>query len=84
MDTSLLEIIEITDGEIVLQRADDESAPLLTISFSEESRSHLAGHCLQIAQAMIRAGIEKAAELNGYGEEDLDIQEEAHSARVLH
>ena len=37
MSTSLLEIVDLGDGEIVLQRADDDSEPLVVIRFSEES-----------------------------------------------
>jgi hypothetical protein len=33
-----LEIVDLGDGEIVLQRADDDSEPLVAITFSEESR----------------------------------------------
>ena len=41
MSTSLLEILDLGDGEVVLQRADDDSEPLVSIQFSEE-----ASNCL--------------------------------------
>ena len=37
MSASLLEIVDLGDGEIVLQRADDDSEPLVVIRFSEEA-----------------------------------------------
>ena len=61
MPASLLEIIDLGDGEIVLQRADDDSEPLVTIRFSEESQVYLMDNGLEVAKAMIQAGIQAAA-----------------------
>lgn len=63
MPSSLLEIVDLGDGEIVLQRADDDSEPLLTIHFSDETRIYLMDNGLEVAKAMIQAGIEAAAEI---------------------
>lgn len=41
MSTSLLEIVDLGDGEVVLQRADDDSEPLVSIQFSEEASAYL-------------------------------------------
>ena len=61
MSTSLLEIIDLGNGEIVLQRADDSSEPLVTIKFSEESQTYLLENGLEVARVMIQAGIQAAA-----------------------
>ena len=61
MSASLLEIVDLGDGEIVLQRADDDSEPLVIIRFSEESRLYLMDNGLEVAKAMIQAGIQAAA-----------------------
>jgi len=61
MPASLLEIIDLGDGEIVLQRADDDSEPLVTIRFSDEARLYLMDNGLEVAKAMIQAGIQAAA-----------------------
>ena len=61
MSASLLEIVDLGDGEIVLQRADDDSEPLVVIRFSEESRLYLMDNGLEVAKAMIQAGIQAAA-----------------------
>lgn len=86
MATSLLEIVDLGNGEVVLQRADDASSPLLRIQFSEESRLYVLDNCLEVAKAMIQAGIEATAELNDQGE--VEIEEEAGQAvaspRILH
>lgn len=87
MTTSLLEIIDLGNGEVVLQRADDDSGPLLRIQFSDETRVYVMDHCLEIAKAMIQAGIERTAEITDQGE--VEIEEEgagttAALPRTLH
>ena len=61
MSTSLLEIVDLGNGEIVLQRADDSSEPLVTIKFSEESQTYLLENGLEVAKIMFQAGIQAAA-----------------------
>jgi hypothetical protein len=61
VSASVLEIVEVADGEIVLRR-DDASEPMVRIQFSPESRAYMAGACLDIAKAMIQAGIQAAVE----------------------
>ena len=63
MTTSLLEIVDLGDGEVVLQRADDESEPLVSIQFSEEASAYLMDHNLEVAKVMIQAGIQAAAKM---------------------
>ncbi len=78
MTTSLLEIVDLGDGEIVLQRADDESEPLVSIQFSEETSAYLMDHNLEVAKAMIQAGIQaaaKMAEMSGVEIETSDSSE---------
>jgi len=83
VSTSLLEIVDLGDGEIVLQRADDDSEPLVIIRFSEESQLYLMDNGLEVAKAMIQAGIQAAATLSE--EAELEVETDASSeARVLH
>ena len=85
MSTSILEIVELSDGAIVLQSAEDDNGPLVTIRFSEESRLYLMGNGLEVARVMIQAGIQAAAELAEQGE--IEVESEAFPAdaiRVLH
>jgi hypothetical protein len=77
----LLEIVELDDGEIVLQRADDDSAPLVRIQFSEESQLYLMDQSLEVARAMIQAGIQAAASLSEQSEAEA---EQESAPRVLH
>ncbi len=82
MSASLLEIVDLGDGEIVLQRADDDSEPLVVISFSEESRIYLMDNGLEVAKAMIQAGIQAAAVIAEQG--DTEIEASAEAPRILH
>lgn len=84
MAASLLEIIEIASGEFVLQRAGGEGGPLVNIRFSDESRHYLAEARLEIAKAMIQAGIQAAAQMSG-GDAELDFVGDAEDAgHILH
>ena len=83
MSTSLLEIVDLGDGEIVLQRADDDSEPLVRINFSGESQLYLLDNGLEVAKAMIQAGLQAAAVMAEQAE--VEIESEADSApRILH
>ena len=81
MSTSVLEIVDLGDGEIVLQRADDDSEPMVSIRFSEESREYMMENCLEVAKAMIQAGIQAAAAQAEQGEAE---EAQAAAPRVLH
>ncbi|MBP6723866.1 MAG: hypothetical protein KA137_03455 [Halioglobus sp.] len=70
MPASLLEIVDLGDGEIVLQRADSDSEPLVSIRFSEESRIYLMDNGLEVARAMIQAGIQAAAAIAERAEQE--------------
>ncbi len=82
MSASLLEIVDLGDGEIVLQRADDDSEPLVVIQFSEESRVYMMENSLEVAKAMIQAGIQAVAVMAEQGE--AEAESAAEGARVLH
>ncbi len=74
MPTSLLEIVDLGDGEIVLKRAEDEGDALVSIRFSEESRMYIADQGMEVAKAMIQAGIQAAAQLADQGDVEMEIE----------
>ncbi len=81
--SSFLEIIELSDGEIVLQQSDvDDAEPLVIIRFSDESRAYMMDACLDVAKAMIQAGIQAASQLAEQSEREDEIDLDA--PRVLH
>ena len=82
MSASLLEIVDLGDGEIVLQRAEDDSEPLVTIKFSEESRIYMMDSGLEVAKAMIQAGIQAAAAIAEQG--DVETETSQKAPHVLH
>lgn len=63
--STLYEIVELDDGEIALQRADETGEPLVRIRFSDESLYFLNEGKFEVAKAMIEAGLEAASELQG-------------------
>jgi hypothetical protein len=83
VSTSLLEIVDLGDGEVVLQRVEDESEPLVSIQFSDEANAYLMGNNLEIARVMIQAGIEAAARLSEVSNLEVDTAEMSER-RTLH
>jgi len=84
---SFLEIVELEGGEVVLRRADDEGEPLVSITFSEESKSFIDDAKLEVAKIMIQAGIQAAAHISGAEiNEDAAAPESSASSsnRVVH
>ena len=86
MSTSLLEIVDLGDGEVVLQRADDDSEPLVSIQFSEEANAYLMENNLEVAKVMIQAGIQAAAKMAEMSGIEMESSESAEKAerRTLH
>ena len=86
MSTSLLEIVDLGDGEVVLQRAEDDSEPLVSIQFSEEASAYLMDNNLEVAKIMIQAGIQAAAKMAERSGVDMDKTESSDKAerRTLH
>ena len=72
VSSSLLEIVELENGEIVLRYVEDKGEPLVTIRFSDESRSYVKQSSLDIAKVMIQAGIQAASHLDVVEPEDLE------------
>ncbi|HAD08216.1 MAG TPA: hypothetical protein DCF62_01935 [Porticoccaceae bacterium] len=82
MSSSLYEIVMLPDGEVVLQRANNEGEPLIRISFSDEAKFYLSDTTIDVAKAMIDAGIEAVEDLSN---DAMAIEEEeAEEQRVLH
>ncbi len=86
MSTSLLEIVDLGDGEVILQRADDDSEPLVSIQFSEEACAYLMENNLEVAKVMIQAGIQAAAKMAEMSGLEMESSQSAKKAeqRTLH
>ena len=83
VSTSVLEIVDLGDGEVVLQRVEGDSEPLVSIQFSDEANAYLMGNNLEIARVMIQAGIEAAAQLAEVNNIEVETAEMSET-RTLH
>lgn len=83
MSSPYYEIVQLSDGEIALQRADadTESEPLVRITFSEEVKFFLQEQYVDVAKAMINTGIRVVGQLQD-GEEIEDDEDEMLSRTV--
>ena len=79
------EIVELSNGDIGLRRADEESEEMIvTIKFSEEAKEGLKNNHIEVAHAMIEAGVGKVGELSGLDVEHEDILTETENPRSIH
>ena len=61
MSFAVLEIIRLSNGDIVLRDADDVREPLVRIRFSRQVRDMLGEDVLRVAEAMIEAATDHIA-----------------------
>lgn len=83
MPSSFYEILEMPNGDVVLQRSDDAGEPLVCIHFSAESLAYLGAAKFEVAKAMIEAGMDAASELGEYAHEELDMEEYSESEKLM-
>lgn len=76
------EIIELGNGDIALRKVDSEDEPLLTIRFSDEAKDRLQDQRIDVARAMISAGVQVATDIESL-DEDEELAMEAEDA-ILH
>ncbi len=76
--STVLEISQLNNGDIVLREADHEGEPLLCIHFSAEVRDMLGDELVRVAEAMIDAATEFL------GEEPVPEQELPSPAPTIH
>jgi hypothetical protein len=79
--STLYEILELPNGDIVLQRVEGDAEPLVSIRFSEQARAYMSDASLDVARAMVEAGVKAISDLSQ--EAGPDIAERARP-RQLH
>lgn len=102
MPASLIEIIQLPSGEIVVRRVDADAdleavsdvkndEPLAKIIFSPEARDFMGDATMEVARAMIQAGLDTVSdimdEMNDEQEGadmDEDVRPQGFSERTLH
>jgi len=83
--TTLYEIVMLPNGEFVLRRADEQDEPLIKIQFSRDAQSILQDAGMDVAKAMIDAGIDMVEQLGEEISEDgQDLDADSDNPRVLH
>lgn len=80
---AVFEIVELSDGDIALKRSDGEGEPLVRITFSGDAKTSFPQQHLEIAKAMIEAGVRKVGELSGVQVEDTSAIAEMEE-RIIH
>lgn len=86
MSPSFFEIVQLNNGDYALRRIDDDNAPLVRISFSDEAREMMGERDMNVAKAMIAAGIDAAGTAShdiDWDDDELDISD-AQPAYTLH
>lgn len=81
MPTAFLEIVELSDGRIMLRRGDDAGA-LITLEFSEDAKAFMQGKHIEIAKAMLSLGLELANNLDEL--EFVNDEPEEPEPHILH
>jgi len=77
------EIVELSNGDIALRRADDEDGDaLVSIHFSDDAKASLQAHHMDVAQVMLEAGIRKVGELSGMEVEHEDFDTPEYQQRL--
>ena len=63
MTSTVFEIIELADGEFVLQRTDHADEPIVSIKFSGQALDFLSGASAEVVKIMIEAGIQEVEQI---------------------
>jgi len=59
MSEPIIELVELENGDIVLRKSDKPEQPLVTISISDQVENLLPEDKIDVANAMVEAGIER-------------------------
>ncbi|HCM06453.1 MAG TPA: hypothetical protein DIC30_10630 [Oceanospirillales bacterium] len=79
------EIVELSNGDIGLRKADDTSEDMIVrIKFSAEARESLKNNHIEVAHAMIEAGVSKVGELSGLQLEQEAIVTDPETPDIVH
>lgn len=77
------EIVELSNGDVILRRSDDiDDEALVSIRFSEEAKAGLQTHHIDIARVMLEAGVRKVGELSGMEVEREDFDTPEHNSQL--
>jgi len=70
------EIVQLSNGEVALQRVGDESEQLVRVSFSDEVKYYLQDQYLDVAKAMINTGIRIVGQIQNEADDEQADEED--------
>lgn len=77
------EIVELSNGDIALRRADEQDGDaLVSIHFSDDAKASLQAHHMDIARVMLEAGVRKVGELSGMEVEREDFDQPEYQQQL--
>lgn len=59
---TLLEIVELENGDLAIRRAEEDGEPLMVVAFSEELRDTLDEKYVDVGRMMLTAGVQMVAD----------------------
>ncbi len=81
MADPVMELIKLENGDIALRNSEEPEDVLLTISFSEQLRGFLQSDQLEIARAMVVAGMDRYRDIQI---ERMEEAKQVSESGVLH
>lgn len=63
MSDPVIELVKLENGDIALRNAETPDEPLLTISYSEQIKALLQFDQMDVAKAMVEAGMDRFREI---------------------
>lgn len=81
MSEPVIELIKLENGDIALRQADQPEEHLLVIKFSEQVKDFLQFDQMEVARAMVEAGMDSYRDIQMQRIEEL---EEATESGMLH
>ena len=70
ISSAYLELAELQNGDIVLQRNDRQGEPMVLIRFSKEAAGYMQGTQMEIARHMVQAGIYAFSQIREKAEDE--------------
>lgn len=82
MSDPIIELVQLENGDIALRNSEQPDKPLVTITISDQVKNLMPGDKIDLANAMIEAGIERYQEIQCQRIEDEELMSPGSS--LLH
>ena len=78
---AVIELVQLENGDIALRHSEMPDQPLVTMTFSDELEPMISGAKLDIARAMVEAGIQRQQEIQASRIKEM---QQASTSGLLH